>query len=153
MLAVLVGIAMLAIFSMGSSARNWISLWQGFDQLSMSLDAVEVLEDNRRITVDVTVVNNSDETLQVHVLETGLRLDGRSVTGGSQRFEEFLLEPGESASLQTTQQVTGDDVAFLSDRRENPNATWNVNGRLQVSVEGLSEPQWLPFRYNMDVHG
>jgi hypothetical protein len=137
--------------SLGAAGRNWVSLWQGFDQLAMSVDQVEFDEEERQIIVSTTFVNESDEQLQIHVLDTGLRLSGRSITAGSERYTQLILDPAEEVHLQTTQRVHGQDVTAVREQINAGGAIWNVSGRVQVSVEGLSEPLWLPFRYEIEA--
>lgn len=126
-------------------------MWQGFDQLAMSVDAVDYEPDEREIIVSTTFVNQSDETLQIHVLDTGLRLTGRSITAGTERYSQLFLAPGEEVHLQTFQRVHGQDAATLGDEISTGNETWNITGRVKVSVSDLSEPIWLPFRYDVET--
>ena len=150
-LIVLAVCSVLAASSLGVAGSNWVSLWEGFDKLAMSVDQVEFDEDERSIVVSTTLVNESDQRLQIHVLDTGLLLSGRSITAGSQRYSQQVLEPGETVGLQTTQRVHGADVSAVRDQIASGDATWNVTGRVQISVEGLSEPLWLPFQYEIDA--
>jgi hypothetical protein len=117
----------------------------------MSIDDVEWNEDEQLIIVSATFVNESDEQLQIHVLDTGLRLSGRSITAGSERYTQQILDPGDELHLQTTQRVHGQDAAAVTESIDSGDDVWNVSGRVQVSVSDLSEPLWLPFRYEIEA--
>jgi hypothetical protein len=117
----------------------------------MAVDRVDLDEAERRIVVVATFVNESDQRLQIHVLDTGLRLSGRSITAGSERYSEQILEPGESVRLQTSQRVQPQEMRDVSEVVAAGEGVWNVSGRVQVSVDHLSEPLWLPFRYDVEV--
>jgi hypothetical protein len=136
---------------LGAATRNWTAVWQGFGNLTMSVDSVEASDDRETLFVHTVFINESDQPLQVHVLETGLRLSGRSITAGSERYDDVRLEPGERIELTTTQRVRGLERGVVDERLSSGSGTWNISGRVQVSVADLSDPLWLPFRYDVDV--
>jgi hypothetical protein len=148
----MLAISLLALVSLGSAARGWTSIWQGFDQLTMGVDAVEVAEDRRSAEVVISFTNHSDEELRIHALEAGVRLSGRSVSAGSDRYDDLLLAPGDEVTVRVSMQITPMEREFLNQRLErNEGLTWNVTGRVSVSVEDLSDTLWLPYRANLDV--
>lgn len=142
---------MLSLASLGIAGRNWVAQWRGFDQLEMSVDRVDFNEQDRAITVTTRFFNGSDQVIEIHTLDTGLRLSGRSITGGSERYSQQLLQPGDLVELQTEQRVHGQEVAIVRDAISAGDEVWNVTGRVRVSVDDLSDPIWLPFRYELDA--
>jgi NaMN:DMB phosphoribosyltransferase len=150
-LLTLLALAVLFGISLAAAAQGWVSLWSGFDRLAMSVDAVDFDEDAREIVVLTTFVNESDERLQIHTLDTGLRLSGRSITAGSERFTQLFLEPGEEIHLETHQRVQGQELPAVREAIDGGDGVWNVSGRVQVSVSDLSDPLWLPFRYTIEA--
>ncbi|MEX2425626.1 MAG: hypothetical protein WD401_02585 [Thermomicrobiaceae bacterium] len=150
-LMILLSMAALALLSLGASGSNWVSMWQGFDQLMMSVDDIEYDADEREIAVTTTFVNQSDEQLQIHVLTVGLRLSGRSISAGTDRYSRQYLEPGEPITLEITQAVPGQEAAFVEEQLDAGEGVWNLQGRVRVSVDGLSEPLWMPFARDMAI--
>jgi hypothetical protein len=144
-------VALIAGLSLGAAAQGWVSLWQGFDHLTMSVDFVDYDQETREVIVTTTFVNESNERLQIHALDTGLRLSGRSITAGSERYGQLVLEPGEQIHLETTQRVQAQEQSAVREAIERGDSVWNVSGRVQVSVSDLSEPLWLPFRYEIEA--
>jgi NaMN:DMB phosphoribosyltransferase len=144
-------VALISGLSLGAAAQGWLSLWQGFDNLAMSVDSVDYDPETREIVVTTTFVNESDERLQIHALDTGLRLSGRSITAGSERYGQLVLAPGEEIHLETTQRVQSQEHSTVREAIERGGSVWNVSGRVQVSVSDLSDPLWLPFRYEVNA--
>jgi hypothetical protein len=118
----------------------------------MGIDSVEIADDRRSVDITVSFTNHSDQALRIHVLETGVRLAGSSVSGGSERYDDLVLDPGAETTLTVTSQVNRLEAQYVDDRLQEPaGLRWNITGRVRVSVEDLSEDLWLPFRSNVDV--
>lgn len=141
----------LALISLGAGGSNWVSMWQGFDQLMMSVDAIEYDRDESQITATTTFVNESDERLQIHVLTVGLRLSGRSISSGTDRYSRQYLDPGEPITFEITQAVPGQEASFVEEQLDAGEGVWNLQGRVRVSVDGLSEPLWMPFARDLAI--
>lgn len=148
----MLGLALLGLVSVGSAARNWVSVWRGLDELSITLQEVQVARDRSSVTVTTTISNDSEQTLQVHELFVGLRLTGRSLSAQDDRFDNLLLEPGDAFTFDSELEVTGEDAELLDERLAAGGERWNVTGRFSVAVDDLTEPVWFPFRFDADVN-
>jgi hypothetical protein len=152
--AVLVTLAvagLLGAISLGTAARDWTAIWRGFDSLTMSVDGVEVSDDRRRIELVYTFVNSADRPMRIHALESGTRLSGRTISGGSESYNDLVLDPGEGVTIRFSTQVSRFDVDDVDAAVTAGEGTWNVSGRVRVSVDDLSDSLWLPFRSNVSV--
>jgi hypothetical protein len=147
----LLALAVVGLGTLSVAGRNWVASWQGLDQLNLAVNGVEYDPDERALIVSTTFLNNSDQQIQIIELDTGLRLSGRSITGGSQRYAQQTLDPGEDVDLETTQRVPNEDAPLVEEHIESSEGTWNVNGRVRVAVSDLSDPVWLPFLVDIEV--
>lgn len=107
--------------------------------------------DYSTVTITTRIVNNSDQLVNVHALDAGLRLTGRSISAQDDHFDDLQLAPGDSFTFDSILPVTRPDMRVLDERLDGEDQRWNVNGRVSVSVSDLSDPVWIPFRFDMDV--
>jgi hypothetical protein len=152
-LLALVGLGLFAVLSLvnlGVAASNWTAVWRGLDQITMELGDIWVSESRDRVDVEFHVSNGSGRPLTLRQIDGWARLSGRSIGGGTERFSDLVLAPGERARVVVENRVTPPDRAYVGERIDAGDASWVVGGRVSVVVDDLTDPIWLPFQWRVD---
>jgi hypothetical protein len=149
----LLSLALLSLFALSNLAvasSNWTAVWRGLDEITLELGDVRVAEDHSQIDVELFMTNGADRVLVLREVETRLQLSGRSITGGTERFRELQLQPGERMRIEVDNRVVAGDRAYVRERIDAGSYSWVVGGRISVVVDDLTDPIWLSFRWRSD---
>jgi hypothetical protein len=140
-------LALLALTNLAVASSNWTAVWRGLDLVTLELGGIRVAEDHSQVDVELILTNGADRVLVLREVETRLQLSGRSVSGGTERFRDLRIQPGESVRIQVENRLVSADRTYVRERIDAGAYSWVVGGRISVVVDDLTDPIWLSFRW------